>query len=135
MINVKHNKGITIITLVLTIIIALILTGTVIRSINSSTGTDHYNSMKSDITLIEDKILLYYNRYNEIPKTNREINISGETYYEIDLEKLDDMTLNYGAEYKSEGNLTTSSDIYVVNDKLNVYYVQGVKMDNKIYHE
>ena len=45
------------------------------------------------------------------------------------------MTLNYGAEYKSEGNLTTSSDIYVVNDKLNVYYVQGVKMDNKIYHE
>ena len=74
MINVKHNKGITIITLVLTIIIALILTGTVIHSINSSTGTDHYNSMKSDITLIEDKILLYYNRYNEIPKTNREIN-------------------------------------------------------------
>ena len=99
--RINSNKGITIISLVMTIVLLLILTGASIYSINvSNNGSYYYNKMVADINLLNDKVLVYYNKYNEIPKTSRTIVINGTTYWEIDLSKLDNITLNYGKQYR-----------------------------------
>jgi len=134
MINIKENTGITLVSLIVTIIILLILTGTMIYNFSMSNETTYYNKMVSDIKLLNDKILVYYNKYEEIPKTDRTININGVIYYEINLEKLDNLTLNYGEDYGKTGELTNSADVYLVNDNLNVYYLEGVEKSGEIYH-
>ena len=97
---IKSNKGITIIGLVITVILLLILTGAAIYNVNLSNNKSYYNKMVADINLLNDKILVYYNKYNEIPKTDRSIKINEVTYWEIDLSKLDNITLNYGKGYR-----------------------------------
>lgn len=136
MINIKSQKGITMVSLVIAIVILLILSGTAIYNLNLSNGAGRYNNMIADIKLLNDKALVYYNKYGEIPKTNRSsININGEEYYELDISKLEEITLNYGKEYGQEGPLTTSSDVYVINSNLNIYYLKGVEKSGEIYHE
>ncbi len=129
----KSKKGITIVSLVMTIVIMLILTGTTIYNLNLNNGVDRYNKMVADIELLEDQILIYYNKYEEIPKTDRAISIDEIEYYEIDLNKLDNITLNYGKEY-NKNELTRISDVYVVNSNLNVYYLAGVEKTGETYH-
>lgn len=125
--KIKSNNGITIIALVTTVIIMLILLGVTISGINMSNNSVAYNNMVSDINLLEGKLLSYYNKYKEIPKTDITENIDGVTYYEIDLSKLDNLTLNYGI---NNGD----NDIYLVNDNLNVYYLKGVEKSKMVYH-
>ena len=98
--KISSNRGITVISLVVTVILLLILTGAGIYSINMSNNRAYYNKMLADINLLNDKVLVYYNKYNEIPKTSRTIVINGTTYWEIDLSKLDNITLNYGKQYR-----------------------------------
>ncbi len=130
MIKPKSDKGITIVSLVVTVIILLILSGTAIYNINLSSGVGKYNNMIADIKLLKDKVLVYYNKYGEIPSTDKSININGIEYYEIDLKELDDITLNYGNDYGKDGE-----DVYLVNSDLNIYYLAGIEKSGEIYHE
>lgn len=125
--KIKSNKGITIVVLVTTVIIMLILLGVTINGINISNNSVAYNNMVADINLLEEKLLSYYNKYKEIPKTEVTEEIDGITYYEIDLSKLNNLTLNYGI---NNGD----NDIYLVNDNLNVYYLKGVEKSKMVYH-
>ena len=127
--KIKSNNGITIVALVTTVIIMLILLGVTISGINISNDSVSYNNMVADINLLEEKLLSYYNKYKEIPKTDITENIDGITYYEIDLSKLNNLTLNYGIKYS--GNI---KDIYLVNDNLEVYYLKGVEKSQTVYH-
>lgn len=135
MINIKSKKGITIVGLIITIVILLILSGTIIYNLNSSNKVAGYNNMIADIKLLEDKILVYFNKYGEIPKTSRKININNIDYYEIDLSKLDNVTLNYGQDYNDGTELTETTDIYLVNDSLDVYFLKGINLSGTRYHE
>ena len=117
------------VALVTTIIIMLILLGVSINGINISNNAVPYNNMVADITLLEEKLLLYYNRYKEIPKTEMAKQIDGVQYYEIDLSKLENLTLNYGIKYDGD-----EEDIYLVNDNLKVYYLKGIQKSGTIYH-
>lgn len=125
------QKGITLISLIMTVIILLILSTITISSIRSSNNVAPYNNMIADITLLEDKVLVYYNKYGEIPKKTdvAEKELEGTTYYEIDLSKLENITLNYGT--KIDGDET---DIYLVNDNLKVYYLKGIEKSGTIHH-
>lgn len=141
MINIKSEKGITIVSLIITIVILLILSSVIIVNINSSTNINKVNYMYADLKLLEEKILVYYKQYGDIPKkstdlsgyniierlgTERNIN-DNDNYYEIDLSKLDNITLNYG----SGGNF----DIYIINEKtLTIYYLAGVENEDIVYH-
>lgn len=138
MIKIKSEKGITLVTLVITIVILLIISGTAIYNMNSSNGAAKHNNLIADLRLLNDKVLVYYNKYGEIPITNKSIKIpdkNNEQYYELDLSKLEEVTLNYGIEYGKVDNLELTSDIYVINSKLNIYYLKGVARGNTIYHE
>lgn len=100
--KINSNKGITIVSLVITIVLLFILTGTIMQSINLSDNRSYYNKMVADMDVLKDKTLVYYNKYNEIPKTDRSIPIGEIQYTEIDLSKLDNITLNYGRGYRGK---------------------------------
>jgi len=125
---ISQNKGITLVPLMITIVILLILSGAAITSINESNDVGPYNNMVADLTLLEDKILVYYNKYGEIPKVEGD-NQTINGYYNIDLTKLQNVTLNYGTQ--DEGDET---DIYLVNDNLEVYYLKGIEVSGKTHH-
>lgn len=134
MINIRKNNGITLISLAITIAIILILTAVVAYNFSVSNEKAYYNKMASDIKLLNDKTLVYYNKYGEIPKTTREITVDGTDYYEIDLSKLEGVTLNYGIEHGKTAVLNQTSDAYVIDDNLNVYYLKGIMLNDVLYH-
>lgn len=128
--KLKSNKGITIISLIVTIIVVLILTTVTITS--TYTGSDYrrYKLMCADVEMLEDKILYFYRQYGDIPVGNEvstlptEIN-NGHKFYEVNVNLLSNITLNYG----------DNSDIYIVDSEtFEVYYLNGVKYKNQIYY-
>ena len=98
-----------------------------VYSQKSSRNIAPYNKMLADITLLEDKLFIYYNKNNEIPITGDEILIGEESYHKIDLTKLQNVTLNYGIG-------EDSNDYYLVNSSLEVYYLEGIENNGQIYH-
>lgn len=127
--KIKSSNGITIVSLIMVIIIVLILSTVSFYSINSSQNIGKYNKMIADITLLEDKILIYYNKYGEMPIIiNEKETIDNIDYYKIDLGKLENITLNYGID-ESDDN-----DIYLVNTNIQVYYKKGIEKAGTIYH-
>ena len=135
MINIKLNSGITIVSLIITIIVMLILTGVTISGVKNFGSAGRYNNMIADITILKDKAFVYYNKYGEIPKTTRSIVINEKEYYEIDLSVLDGLTLNYGNDYGDDEDLTSDSDVYLIDLELDIYYLKGVKKQGEIYHK
>ena len=131
----KNNRGITLTTLVIAVIMMSIITSILVYNTTDGIEIKKYNNMCNDIQLLNDKILSYYNKYGEVPKTSRKYNIDGIDYFEIDLSKLDNLTLYYGKEYKEAGQLTESSDVYLVNDSLNIYYLKGVEKSGEKHHK
>lgn len=98
--HIRNSNGITIVALVLTIVILLILTGVTIYHSDLSKSNYKYNKMMADINILSDNILAYYRKYNDLPKTDRCIKIDETTYYEIKLSKLNNLTLNFGKDYR-----------------------------------
>ena len=128
--KIKSNKGITIISLIITIILILILTTVTITS--SYTGSDYrrYKLMCNDIELLEDKILYFYRQYEELPIKNEIADVpeeidNGHKFYEININKLNNITLNYGEE----------DDVFIVDSTtLEVYYLNGIMYEEQIYY-
>ena len=136
-INFKNEKGITMIAIVITIIILLIIISTV--SFSSKNGIDmkKLNNMYADIILLEEKIAIYYLKNGNIPIKGEELEIeselktqlisdnpnNGTKFYEIDLDKLENISLN-------NNNTTHDTDKYIINyDSHTIYYLKGVTVN------
>ena len=125
--KIKSNKGITIISLIIAIIILLILATVTITSTDTGSEYRRYKLMCNDIDLIEDKILYFYRQYGELPIKNEivfpeEINNSHK-FFEININKLDNITLNYG----------DAEDVFIVDSTtFEVYYLNGIKYEEQI---
>lgn len=143
----RNEKGISLVTLSIAIIIMLIITSVLIFNSNTGTSTKKLNNMYQDIYLLKDKIALYYIKYIKLPTidtayTNIEdiqsINVNdNQNYYVIDLEALENITLNYGKDYNAyKANQDMKlEDVYVINEQShNIYYIKGIKFDTKTYH-
>lgn len=136
----KSKKGITMISLIITIVVMLILTATIVT--DTYTGSDYkkYKNMCSDIDLLENKILMYYNQYGELPLTSytarnvpndRAFNTE-HTYCKIDVNKLKNITLNYGQKRDDEED---DDDIFVIDTQnFEVYYLKGIEYEGTIYY-
>ena len=83
MIKLNSKKGITLVSVIITVILLLILSAVIINGIDTSNNVAPYNNMIADIALLEDKIQVYYNKYREIPVLEKKYN----EYYKIDLSK------------------------------------------------
>ena len=153
---IKKNKGITLISLSIAVIILLIITGMIVYSAKDSMYIKNLTNMQNDIANLRDKVSLYYLKYGNIPvKTEYEdisnlekgnilgVNDTGK-FYIIELEKLEGLTLNYGEDYeryKTNGYTYSPelTDIYIMNeDSHNIFYVKGIRVtennETKIYY-
>ena len=120
--NLRNSKGVTLLVLTITIIVLLIITSITIGNFQNQLGKKNLNNLYSDIEAINTKISEYYLKNNSLPiyeenaymnnssqlkllfKTNGGkgtlINVNDEnSYYVINLSKLENLTLNYGREY------------------------------------
>ena len=127
----KGKNGITLISLVVTIVIILILTATIITNVYTGSDYKKYKLMCADVEFLEDKILIYYNNYGELPLLDKvEQNLPPQTnseheYYKIDVNKLTGITLNYGDE----------EDVFIIDTStFEVYYLNGIEYMDTMYY-
>ena len=128
----KKNK--ILIICIFTIIVIIVLE--LFTYINHGIELSKLNNMYKDIEILEDKIGIYYlnNRklpvnYNEVKKFNFSINPNdNDVYYEIELERLDNINLTYG------NKVQNINDIYIINEQSHtIYYYNGIEYENKMY--
>ena len=153
---IKKDKGITLISLSIAVIIILTITGMILYSAKDNIYIKNLTNMENDIANLRDKISSYYSEYGDIPAqteypdiTNLEnagvigANDTGK-FYIIELEKLDGLTLNYGEDYekyKANGYTYSSdlTDIYIINENShNIFFVEGIRVkennETKMYY-
>ena len=157
----KNNKGITMISLVITIIVLLILSSIVIYNSKYQLRMKYLDNLYADIESINSKVADYYLKNDSLPifenaylntkedlehmlstnSNNQEelgINVNDEgKYYVINLSKLDNLTLNYGIDYKNWTDTSTKADfqdLYIINEVTHqIYYPYGIKMGDEYF--
>lgn len=145
-VNLRKERGVTMITLTITIIILMVITGILIYNARDIVYIKNYNALKNDIQLLRSKVSEYYNEYGTIPAkakcskisvgletvfTEDELNNEGELYV-LDLEALDGLTLNYGKDYEEVKDLAEVddyySDLYLIHGMThNIFLNGGIK--------
>ena len=158
----KNQKGVTLTVLVITIIIILIISGTVINASTNSLVIRKVNDLFADIESISSKISMYYLENNELPVLGTKYASSvdefrnlidsngarediinpndGDDYYVIDLSKLENLSLNFGRDYENWKNQIAPlssqyQDIYVINGITHqIYYPKGKQYKNKHFY-
>ena len=147
MINKKNERGITLLTLVLTIVILLIVTTALMMNSHTSVNLSNITRLQNDIDALTDRVAVYYVKNGKLPiyredseyykykkdelKFNDIASQDGSVYYTIDLSKLDNLSLNYGERYNS----SEATDKYIINEKTHaIYYLKGIFYDGIEYH-
>ena len=104
---IKNEKGITLTTLILTVVLILIIGGMMGYYSTSGLNLKRINNMYSDIEQIQTEVDTYYLKNNELPLLNVSVSFSNflnpndnSEYYVIDLSKLGNLKLNYGKEFE-----------------------------------
>lgn len=157
--NLKNEKGITLMVLTITIIVLLIITGITINTSKSQLSIKRLNNLYADLDTISTKVTDYYLKNNSLPVFyNTYLNSSTElgsllvanggeesainsnddgSYYVLNLSKLDNLTLNYGEQYKEWSDTSTFQtyqDLYIINGVTHqIYYPKGITYDGETY--
>ena len=141
--NLKSEKGVTLISLVVTIVVMMILVISITSSLSTTTELKRFNEVKEDIVTLTEEVKVYYLNNGTLPidtSTKIALNISsdmknvndGGNYYPIKTDLLD-VELNNGEGNKQKNYTTT--DLYVVDDvSLTVYYVNGITINGITYY-
>lgn len=159
----KQEKGISLMSLAVAIIILVIITNILVYRAKDNVYIKNLTNMYNDISNLREKISNYYSTYGDIPakvkyENEQEIeklkeakvigvNDSENEYYVIELSALEGLTLNFGREYETIKNMGTITqdgqalvnslkDIYIINkNSHNIFYVAGVSGgDGKYYY-
>ncbi len=120
-------------------IIVIIITILIIISISAkkTLNLNKLNNVYKDIETLEDKIAIYYLDYGTIPVKDKKIEFSensinpndSEIYYEIDLDKIENLKIFYGKKVENE------NDVYIINEQSHtIYYYQGIEYNGKTYY-
>ena len=139
--RLKSNRGITLVTLIITIVVIFIVAGTTVYTSLDRFEINRLQKMYNDIELLSNKVSSYYLKYNGLPikeqymptlNFDKNVNDSGY-YYIIDLSAMDGISLNYGEEGFNKPN--ASADVYIINEVSHtIYYVKGIEVDGKMYY-
>ena len=146
--NMKNNKGVTLISLMLTVIVILILTSAMIYNTKNQLEMRKVQNLNLDIENLNAKVDDYYLKYGELPilcnyigkadfenslnqkaqshnnsQLNRTLNVNdGDSYAVIDLEKLGSLTLNYGYD-DQYSELKTNKQVTASNVEDEIYVI------------
>ena len=144
--NLKNQKGITLISLTITVIILILITGIIIYNARDSIYIRNYTYLENDIQNLRDKVSNFYNEYGSIPAKTQVTRISsgiesvfndiekqnlGE-FYVIDLQVFDGLTLHYGQDYEKVKNSDVVNeyypDLYIINRVThNIFLLGGTR--------
>ena len=152
---IKKNKGVSLISLVITVAVILILTNVVVYNAADTLKNTKLSNMQADIENLRDKVSTYYAQYGMIPadttiaytNTSHINSISEATdigpFYVIDLAAMENITLNYGKDYEKirSGQATTQdqinqlTDLYIINGTShNIFYVDGIESGDETFY-
>lgn len=144
----KSEKGITLITLSITIIVLIILTTTMSINAPQFGEKNKKNKFENDIESLKEEIDQYYARNKTIPVINKYTNTSmleknvndNDNYYVIDISKLN-VKLNYGEDYEQiklkdiTEEITNVADVYIINEQSHtIYYPKGIYYYGEIHY-
>lgn len=123
------------ILLVILLIAIIYIFAIIYNTVQSGIDLNRLNNVYKDIDILEERILMYYLDNGNLPKTGEIINFThginpndNENYYEIDLNVLENLSLNYG-------NKKSKEDIYIINEQSHtIYYMQGVNYNNEKFY-
>ena len=153
----RQERGVSLISLAAAIIIIGIITTMLLYSISDTNDIDKLTKMYTDIDNLGDKISNYYSIYGKIPAISNS-KLSGATsvinaltstddnpvgandtgdFLVIDLQAIENLTLNYGKDYEKlkeqdlTGNIGDLRDLYVINENShNIFYLKGISVKN-----
>ena len=153
--KMKNEKGITMVSLIITVIVLTMLGFTITMNASGMIKNTNINELEGDIELLEEKVEAFYRKYGEIPALIEYKNISHlisvlnniekgyeSEFYVIDLQAMKGITLNYGKDYETVRKMTETSkdlasinnfkDLYIINNIThNIFYVQGININGK----
>lgn len=169
--KLKNEKGITLIALVVSIIVVTVISGSIIYNTKNQLALKRLNNLNLDINAISSRVDEYYIKYGELPvvcsyiegkadfkskiqeiATSKKATLSynsvvnpndNDNYYVIDLEKLNNLTVNYGydAQYKNVKNngevtrINLETEVYVINGLTHqIYFPHGIFVDDVMYY-
>ena len=156
----KQNKGVSLVSLAVAIIILVIITNMLVYYAKDNIYIKNLTNMYNDIANLREKISNYYSIYGDIPAkvkyentgviSNLEnakiigVNDNIDEFYVIELSALEGLTLNLGEDFEKIKNkeVTTQEeindlqDIYIINkNSHNIFYARGVSGgDGKYYY-
>ena len=121
------------INVIIYIAIFLVMMFTIIFYTKNGLSISKLNNMYKDIEVLEDQVSVFYINNNNLPIRNDVIDFKNsinpndnDIFYEIDLEKLENINLSYGN--KKNGN----NDIYIINEQSHtIYYLEGILYNNE----
>ena len=152
--KINNSRGVSLVSLSIAIVILVIITNILIYNVKDNLKVGNLRNMQNDISNLKDKISSYYAQNGKIPAqikyTNVEhIRVAGlisdavdtGDFYIIDLSALENLTLNYGEDYKNitadltEQQINEFLDLYIINETShNIFYVKGIKVDNDVFY-
>lgn len=150
MIFMVKKQGITLTMLAITIVIMLIIAGTITVSTYSSVNYSRLSTWANEIRYIQDVVneqlnssTVFYDNLqiieidvSNLNKQQMEAQFSGETITENNIIEL--KVLDLGALKIANtiyGNLSNSTDVYAFSETTGkVYYVHGIEIDNTTYY-
>lgn len=124
----KKKRFIIIILICITLIFGIIY-----KLVQNGIELNKLNNIYKDIDILEERITIYYLNEGIIPIKDNKMEFSNSinpndnnNFYEIDLEKLENLSINYGQKEFGE------EDIYIINEQSHtIYYLKGVKYNKE----
>ncbi len=133
----KSNRGVTLLTMGIAVIIILIILSTIFFNVTSKMRAQELDNLYNDLTILSDKVNIYYNKYGNLPIKEEYTQISNipteilnpndyGKYYIVDLSAMENLSLN---------TAVTEENVFVVNEGSHtVYFPSGVNLDGVIYY-
>ncbi len=137
----RNDKGITMVTLAVTVIILIIISSVTITMSIRQFKAKELKDFNNDLENIQDKVDLYYTKNGELPatilysgsmnfKTSKITPVNpndNDDYYVVDLKKFDALTLN--------SRVVIDNPVFIVNELSHtVYYPSGYEDEGRIYY-
>lgn len=150
--RIKSSKGISLVSLVITVIVLMILSNVIIYNVSDNLKLGKLTELQNDIDNLRDKVSAYYTQNGKIPASIQYTNVDAiktagvisdavdtGDFLVIDLSALDNVTLNKGRDFEKvrndPENANLYTDLYIINQAShNIFYVAGVTIDEETFY-
>ncbi len=150
--RINSARGISLISLVITIMILMILANIIIYNVKDDIKLGNLAEMQNDINTLREKISSYYTQNGKIPANINYTNIEHikragviseavdtGNFLVIDLSALENLTLTNGKDFEkvkeNPENADSYTDLYIINETShNVFYVAGITVSGDTFY-